>query len=237
MNKFFWSLSSSVLFVLASQSQALTVTVNNGTTSWSCGSMTTLSQNTTALTINVNGNCVADTGGGGTGGNTGGGSGGDTGGGTGGDTGGDSGGNTGGDTGGNTGGGSSQCVTSGNIICKGVARGMPNIELDDTSIDPGEIHVYSFVYDKSWGRGKIGAVFGYLREMKISTTPGDITPTSTGGCYKSQRHTLNKLYYEPASESQKAYACDLVHGQTYYINIKTRKNSRDLYRLLGNQGF
>ncbi len=232
MNKIFWSLSSGVLFALATQGQALTVTVNNGTTSWSCGSMTTLTQNTTALTINVSGNCVADNSSGG-GGNTGGGNtgGGNTGGGDsggGGDTGG---GNTGG---GNTG-GSTQCVTSGNIICKGVAKGMPNIEMTDTWINPGEIHVYSFVYQDSWGRGKIGPVFRGLREFKISTTPGDVTPTNDG-CYKAQRQTLQKLYYEPASNAQKRYACDLVDGQTYYVNIKTRLHERDLYRLLGNQG-
>ncbi len=246
MNKIFWSLSSSVLFALATQSQALTVTVQNGTNTWSCGSMTTLTQNTSTLTINVSGDCVADnssggggnTGGGGDsgGGNTGGGDSGSGGGNTGGGDSGSGGGNAGGgDSGGNTGGGT-QCVTSGNIICKGVAKGMPNIELTDTWINPGEIHVYSFVYRDSWGRGKIGPVFRGLREFKISTTPGDVTPTNDG-CYKAQRQTLQKLYYEPASNAQKRYACDLVDGQTYYVNIKTRLHERDLYRLLGNQGF
>ena len=237
-------LSACACVGLASQAGAVNVVIVDGSNvSTSCGALTSLSQNATELTLTVTGSCLAAAGGGGNGGggNEGGGNegGGNGGGGNEGGGNGDGGNEGGGNEGGGNGGGDT-CQSGNGIVCKGsIENGnytLPAFEMTTINLPAGKTHVYSFVYRASIGEAKMGPMFGGTRIMKISATPGDISP-SNDGCYQVQRNNLSPMRYENANSSRSPYACDLVDGVRYYFNIKTRLRGTDVYRLYGSAAF
>jgi hypothetical protein len=134
----------------------------------------------------------------------------------------------------------SNCVNSDGIVCKDPIDGgkyvLPSFEATTISIQPGEVHVYPFVYQASFGKGKVGPAFGERKIVKISTQPGDVSQDAVG-CYQLQRYNLSTLKYENAATPISRFACDLTVGVQYYLNIKTTRRTVDEYRLRANPGF
>ncbi len=204
-----------------------------------CGNLLSIqNDSSTTITVNVSGSCLgtSDPDDGGSGGGTGG-SGGGTGG-SGGGTGGSGGGTggSGGGTGGDTGG-------AGSGSCAAAAKANPDIECIGTdakfegggtyqgySISMPKIHVWTINYSGKLAKGKVILLDGQLKEISLSTKPGDFSMPK-GNCHLVQRFNNSGIYWAKDSIAKTSYQCALTPGVTYYLNIRSVHAKRDGYNL------
>ena len=214
--------------LLASQAGAVQVYLKDSSgVVKSCGNLVSIQNGSaSSLTVNVDGSCLASTGGS---------TGGDTGGSTGGSTGGDTGGSTGGDGGGSeppppppSGGCADAQANNPAIVCKGADykfEGGGTIQ--GILIKKSDIHVWSVDYKGDKLKGGFSLTDGNRKEVSISTSPGDFS-APIGVCHRVVSRN-GGLYWAESGSANSAYQCPLRPGTTYYINIRTVEGLDDGY--------